>query len=88
MYKTPQNEYQEKEGKLVIRQKKKSLKKGDSYRGIGICTVNLASTYQLNQTTTISLPITQCSIPGATIQVHIMTKEIGEVLIYSLYSFC
>jgi hypothetical protein len=55
---------------------------GESYKGLGVATVQLDAIANIYQPVELTLPLQQCSYPNAKIYVKITPKFIGEVIIY------
>jgi hypothetical protein len=72
----------EKTGNIVIRKKKgKSVIGGDTFKGLGLASFNLATIANEYAPIELTLPIAQCAVEGATVVIHVTPKFIGEVMI-------
>ena len=79
LYRNPDGTYQQKIGKLVIRQPKSSLLGGFSFRGVGIIALNLDEFAGDFETRKQNLPLSKCPEGGSgVLETLITAKFIGD----------
>jgi hypothetical protein len=80
LYRTGSNAYQEKAGKLVVRQRASEDKpKGsNAHKGIGIAKLSLHTIAGSFEPSRLTLALTQCSAPGVVVNAMVSAKVLGD----------